>query len=124
MVALCIALLGGALLAELPADRFTLSWTHSVERIEWQEDWRATPEGLRIEQARVRGHGAGMEVPDGATLSDGWWRYQPSLAPLERLVLANSDFTADYRLCTADGCRPLSEVTGATDRPVVFSPCS
>ncbi|MFX6230366.1 DUF1850 domain-containing protein, partial [Acinetobacter baumannii] len=25
---------------------FTLSWTHSVEKVEWQEDWRVTPQGL------------------------------------------------------------------------------
>jgi hypothetical protein len=52
-----------------------------------------------------------MEVPDGAKLVDGFWIYQPRVPPLERLNLANSSFTADYRLCVNDGCTDLAEVT-------------
>jgi hypothetical protein len=120
---LCISLLGGALLARLPGPTFTLAWTHSVEKIEWQEDWRVTRDGLAIEEARVRGNGAGMEIPDGARLAGGWWRYRPPLDPVEALTLANSTFTADYRLCSEGGCRPLGEITGRVDSPVSLMPC-
>ena len=60
------------------AATFTLSWTHSVEKISWEEDWRLTPAGLQLVEARVHGSGAGMEVPDGAVLDDGAWRYRPA----------------------------------------------
>ena len=36
---------------------FTLAWTHSIEKIDWQEDWRVTPQGLELVQARVKGSG-------------------------------------------------------------------
>ncbi|HEV7369022.1 DUF1850 domain-containing protein [Arenibaculum sp.] len=121
--ALCIAAVAGTLLASVPADRFELSWTHSVEKIAWREAWAVADGGLVLEEAAIRGHGAGMEVPDGAVLEGGWWRYRPDLAPLERVVLANSTFTSDYELCAAGACTPLAALTGTPDRPVALFPC-
>ncbi len=126
--ALCIALTGAgtgdAPLGRLPVEAFSLIWTHSVERIEWREEWRIATGLLVLEEARVRGNGAGMEVPDGAKLADGFWIYQPRVPPLERLNLANSSFTADYRLCANDGCMDLGQVTGTADRPLTLFPCA
>jgi hypothetical protein len=122
--ALCIALTGAPPLARLPVEAFSLIWTHSVERIEWREEWRISGGLLVLEQARVRGNGAGMEVPDGAKLVDGFWIYQPRVPPLERLNLANSSFTTDYRLCANDGCMDLGQVIGMADRPLTLFPCA
>lgn len=126
--ALCIALTGAgaaeAPVARLPVEAFSFVWTHSVERIEWREDWRIANGRLVLEEAGVRGNGAGMEVPDGAKLVDGSWVYRPLVPPLERLNLANSSFTADYRICVKDGCRNLADVTGVADRPVTLYPCA
>jgi hypothetical protein len=122
--ALCIALTGDALLARLPVEEFSLIWTHSVERIEWREEWRIATGLLVLEEARVRGNGAGMEVPDGAKLVDGLWIYQPHVPPLERLNLANSSFTTDYRICVDDGCMDLAKVTGVADRPLTLFLCA
>jgi hypothetical protein len=125
---LCIALAGAgaadAPVARLPVEDFSLAWTHSVERIEWREDWRIVTGKLVLDEARVRGNGAGMEVPDGAKLVDGSWVYRPHVPPQERLNLANSSFTADYRICVKDGCRDLADVTGVADRPVTLYPCA
>lgn len=103
-----ICLAAGMAALTLAADAFTLAWTHSVERSEWQEDWRVQAAALQLAQARVRGSGAGMEPPEGAELRDGWWVYRQPLT-LPRLRLAVSGATVDgWRLCTADqGCREL-----------------
>ncbi len=126
--ALCIALAGAgaadAPVARLPVEAFSLAWTHSVERIEWREDWRIAQGRLVLDEARVRGNGAGMEVPDGAKLVDGSWVYRPRVPPMERLSLANSSFAADYRICVKDGCRNLADLTGVADRPVALYPCA
>ena len=122
--ALCIALTGDAPLARLPVEAFSLIWTHSVEQIEWREEWRIANGLLVLEEARVRGNGAGMEVPDGAKLVDGSWIYQPHVPPLERLNLAKSSFTADYRICAKGECRKLAEITGVADRPLTLFPCA
>ena len=42
---------GAALLATLPISDFTLAWTHSIEKIRWEEDWRISPAGLEIVEA-------------------------------------------------------------------------
>ena len=70
MPALCVLSAGKTI--TLAASLFTLSWTHSVERVRWEEDWRVTPAGLEIVEARVKGSGAGMEPPPDAVLKNGW----------------------------------------------------
>lgn len=91
---------------------FTLVWTHSIEKIEWQEDWHVTPQGLQIVTARVKGSGAGMEPPPEARLVNGWFQWSPSMAPLSEVVLGNSGLAGEWRLCTDQGCRTLSDVIG------------
>jgi hypothetical protein len=60
MIGLCLGL-AGSIWAQLPVANFTLAWNHSIEKIRWEEDYRVTAQGLVLEQARVRGNGAGME---------------------------------------------------------------
>jgi hypothetical protein len=110
---LCLTAAG--LAVSLSLQSFTLAWTHSIEKVRWEEDYRLGAAHLVLEQARIRGSGAGMEPPAGAVLRDGAWHYTPMLAPLERVQLTRSGFVADYEFCSASGCRPLSELVGPTD---------
>lgn len=118
-MSLCV--IAGGKTAILSAGLFTLSWTHSVEKVEWYEIWQVEPRGLRIVEARVRGSGAGMEPPADARLENGWWIYVPPLGLLPELRLAASGATDDgWRLCVDDGCRQLGAEAGA---PVVLKSC-
>jgi hypothetical protein len=105
---LCLA--AGALAATLAVESFTLAWTHSIEKVRWEEDWRVEDNVLVLEQARIRGTGAGMEPPEGAVLEKGVWRYRPQISPLQHLLLAQSAYVAAYELCTTDGCRSVTEL--------------
>jgi hypothetical protein len=121
-MSLCIA--AGALVATLAVESFTLAWTHSIEKIRWEEDWRIEAGRLHLVEARIRGSGAGMEPPAGAVLEDGAWRYAPGTPPLARLRLAHSTFTAGHELCFAGRCRALAELAGgAQNEPVELYPC-
>jgi len=114
----------GTLIA-LALQSFTLSWEHSVEKIEWSERWTVTRPGLVLEEATVRGTGAGMEIPEGAVLEDGAWHYRPSLPPLPELVLADAGRGADWTLCGLDGhCRQLSDLVPASGAVIRLTPCS
>jgi len=87
---------------------FSLSWTHSVEKTEWAESWRVTPEGLELTEARVKGSGAGMDPGEGARLENGWWVWTPDLPIVPELVLASSGATVSaWKLCHAGGCMDL-----------------
>lgn len=119
-MSLCLSGTGKAV--SLALSTFTLAWTHSVERIGWEEDWRVTPTGLEIVEARVKGSGAGMEPPPEATLEAGWWRWHPGGGAKAVVVLRRSGATADWRLCTREGCRPLGDFIDAD--PVALSRCS
>lgn len=116
---LCV---GGGKAIALAAGLFTLSWTHSVEKVTWQERWAAKPDGLVLKEARVKGSGAGMEPGEGAHLKDGWWIWEPQAAPLPELLLASSGATgAGWMLCGSDGCQELGRETGI---PIVLRPCA
>ena len=43
-MSLCI--LAAGKVTVLAVSAFTLSWTHSVEKVRWEEDWLVTPAGL------------------------------------------------------------------------------
>lgn len=116
---LCVS--AGAKAFVLAAGLFTLSWEHSVEKTRWEEDWRATPRGLQLVEARVEGSGAGMEPPEGARLIEGWWVYRPDLPVQQRLVLAMSGATGSgWQICAQGECVTLGEQAG---EPAAISVC-
>lgn len=119
MTGLCI--FGGGKAVSLAVAAFTLSWTHSVERVRWEEDWRVTAAGLELVEARVQGSGAGMEPPPGARLEQGWWSWSPDLPPLPSLVLAASGATGEgWRVC---GGRECVDVGAEAGGPVRLEAC-
>jgi hypothetical protein len=120
--ALCLVA-AGTIMARVAASAFTLSWTHSVEKIPWEEDWRVSDDGLSLEAARVRGSGAGMEPPPEARLDDGWWRWRPRNATVPELTLRRSGATADWRICVAGTCHAMEEWLPAGADPVILKPC-
>jgi hypothetical protein len=109
-LSLCLASAG--VVKTLSVAAFTLAWTHSVEKVEWQEDWRITAKGLELVQARVKGSGAGMEPPPEARLVDGWFQWRPKRPPLPQVILGNSGTASEWRLCGDGSCRTLSEIFG------------
>jgi hypothetical protein len=109
-LSLCLALAG--VVKTLSVAAFTLAWIHSIEKVEWQEDWRVTPQGLELAQARVKGSGAGMEPAAEARLVDGWFQWQPKRAPMPQVLLGNSGAAGEWRLCHDGNCQTLSEIFG------------
>ncbi len=112
MTELCLGLALTLIQARIPATEFTLAWTHSVEKVLWEEDYRLTGDRIVAVAARVAGSGAGMEPPPGAIYQQGRWHYRPDLPPLDRLRLTRSPHTTGYRLCWNGACRPLDELLG------------
>jgi hypothetical protein len=109
-LSLCLTSFGAVKTLAIAA--FTLAWSHSIEKVEWQEDWRVTAQGLELVQARVKGSGAGMEPPPEARLVDGWFQWQPARAAMPEVVLGNSGAAGEWRLCGEGHCRTLSEIFG------------
>ena len=118
-----ICLAAGTVIAPLMAGAMTLAWTHSVEKIGWEEDWRAGPAGLELVEARVRGSGAGMEPPPDARLVNGTWAWKPALPPQRAVVMRRSGATADWRICISGRCRPMEAYLPAEADPVVMRLC-
>jgi len=126
----CLTLVG-ALAAPVPATvfvptrAFTLAWTHSIEKVRWEEDYRvdidpATSQPrLHAVAARIKGSAAGMEPPPDAVLRGGWYHYTPAIANPPELRLTRSEFTPDYDWCMTSRCQPMSSLiaqTGAITR--------
>ena len=99
---------------------FSLHWTHSVEKVEWAENWRGEGTPLRLVRARVRGSGAGMEPGDGAVLRGGWWEWAPGTQVAELHLAASGATGAGWRLCSGATCHDLG--TQAQDA-LRIAPC-
>lgn len=121
MLSVCV--LVGTLHWSIPANGFTLVWTHSVEKTRWEEDYVLKDRGLVLKAARIAGSGAGMEPPADAVWREGVWHYTPASALLTRLVLANSSFGGHYDLCVAGECRALPIADDRSSQPTIIKPC-
>lgn len=109
--ALCI--LSAGKLLTLAVGAFSLSWTHTVERIEWKEHWRVQPGGLQVTEAIIHGSGAGMEPPPDAVRRDDGWHYRPQMAPVKEILLASSGAgDSVWTLCGGGDCLTLGARPG------------
>ncbi|WP_250166405.1 DUF1850 domain-containing protein [Xanthobacter aminoxidans] len=120
MALVCLAT--GATVVRLAA-AITLAWTHSVQKSAWQEDWRATSDGLMLTEVRVQGSGAGMEPPEGAVLKGGFYVAHPTLAPQREVILRRSGATADWQVCIAGTCHSMAELVPPDADPVTLTIC-
>ena len=130
LAGVCLTLaLGTTAPVFIDAQAFTLAWTHSIEKVRWEEDYRiVTPEigvppTLVPSRARVRGSGAGMEPGENARWRDGWFEYPARTDALPALHLSRSEFVPDYELCLADGCRPMSHWLPSDGGTTVLTAC-
>lgn len=101
-------------IAKIAVAAFTLGWTHSVEKTRWEEVWAVTPAGLVMREVRIKGTGAGMEPPPEARFDGTWYRWKPSPAPHQSVVLARSDAAGDWEICFGRmGCSLMAEWAAA-----------
>ena len=113
----------------VPVRRFTLAWTHSIEKIRWEEDYRvqADTDGRAVlvpGRARILGSGAGMDPPpDAVHRRDGWYEYQPRPGPLQILRLTRSPYTPDYDWCVRGRCEPLTAIMPTDGDVTLLRPC-
>ena len=116
----------------VPVTHFTLAWTHSIEKVRWEEDYAVQkgptpgqPPLLIALKARIKGSAAGMEPPDGAVLRNGWFEYTPQQTIVSELRLTRSEFTADYDWCADGRCQSMSTLIasdkGLTSARACFS---
>jgi len=119
-----ICLLAAGVLLPLGTQVMTLRWTHSVEKIAWEEDWVDTPVGLAMTATRVRGSGAGMEPAPDAHLVNGAWTWVPHVTPVREVILRRSEATADWSVCLNGACQPMSVYVGPQADPVMLTSCA
>ena len=130
LLGVCLALAAAgpsAVPVFVPGERFTLAWTHSIEKVRWEEDYAVLPGApptLQALSARIRGSAAGMEPPDDAVLRNGWYEYTPTTWSPDGLRLTRSVYTADYHWCTASGCVPLGRLLPSDGDITLLTPCA
>lgn len=111
----------------LAAQQVQLRWTHSIERVRWEETYRLVGPGapaaaapctvpaqpaLCLLRARVQGSGAGMEPAPSAVWRDGGLEWGPAPTAVAALRLMHSPYVADYTLCLDGHCQALTQWLG------------
>jgi len=124
MIASALCIVVGTALVSIPAQRFTLRWQHTIEKILWEEDYVVAGEWLYLTGARVRGSGAGMEPPPDAIKVGSAWHYRPADRWHREVRLARSAHGADYELCIDGACRPLAAWAPTPLAPTILSACN
>jgi hypothetical protein len=105
-MSLCV--LAGTKVATFAVSIFTLTWLHSVEKTEWQEDWKIINSKLKIVEARVKGSGAGMEPPENSKLVKGWYVYRHKVTAKDEILLATSETNIkNWSICYNGKCQEL-----------------
>jgi hypothetical protein len=113
----------------VPTAEFTLAWTHSVEKVRWEEDYKVEPSnnenGARLvaTKARIKGSAAGMEPPANAVLRDGWYEYVPPQTHPGTLRLTRSRYVPDYTWCIGGKCMPLSAIMPSDGNVTLLNAC-
>ena len=105
-MSLCVA--SSLKIASYAVSLFTLTWSHSVEKVQWQEDWKIVNNKFEIVEARIKGSGAGMEPPEDSKLVNGWWVYKPKNIKQKEIILATSNTNIEnWKLCLSGECFEL-----------------
>jgi hypothetical protein len=120
MIASALCIVVGTALIQVPAQRFTLRWQHTVEKIVWEEDYVVAGAWLYLSGARVQGSGAGMEPGEGAILNGGWWVWSPQTRVDELNLAASGATGAGWRLCDGPVCHVIGAQAGGAVR---IAPC-
>lgn len=129
---ICLSLaaaLQGSPVVFVPVTEFTLAWTHSIEKVRWEEDYAVRfdavngPLVLYAVRARVRGSAAGMEPPPDAVLHQGWYHYTPAITHPPELRLTRSEFTPDYEVCVPGHCQPMADWMPSDGGVTVLTAC-
>lgn len=113
----------------IPTKSFTLAWTHSIEKIRWEENYtvKLDSDGNAIlvpGKAYIKGSGAGMDPPpDAVRIDHGWYEYQPKTKPLTILRLTRSPYTDDYDWCMDGKCQTLSAFMPSDGDKTILQPC-
>jgi hypothetical protein len=118
-----VCFVAGGFAKTLHVAAFTLAWTHSVQKTDWQEDWQVAAGGLTLIEARIKSSGAGIDPPADARLVDGWWRWRPAPVSRSEVVLARSGAAGDWRICAGGSCAPLQQTIDAALGPVTMRAC-
>lgn len=113
---LCLLLAGQLWLRS--AAPVTLAWRHSVEHFEVEEVFQASGPGVSTVETRVRGLGAGVDVPPDAHWVDGWWRFVPASQPQPSIRFANALQQGGLRVCAQGRCSALP-----SQGELVLRPC-
>ncbi|KMK67104.1 DUF1850 domain-containing protein [Puniceibacterium sp. IMCC21224] len=114
----CLAV--GAMLLHLSGPEFTLAWTHSVEKVEWQESWLISDTRLTLQSSRIKGSGAGMEPAPDAVLRDGWWVSNSTFTVSSLTLAASGRTVSPWTLCADGACH---EIGAQAQAPITVAPC-
>lgn len=120
-----VCLAGGAKVALIAADLFSVAWTVEATGAEWRRGYHVAPGAIVSAELRARATAPDAEPPlPGATRDGEWFVWRGTRRAFPVVSFGSEAGTRDWKVCTEEGCRSLADLTGAAPgRDITAVPC-
>ncbi|MBT9288203.1 DUF1850 domain-containing protein [Prosthecodimorpha staleyi] len=120
-----ICLVGGAKVAVVTAELFSVSWTIAATGAEWQRAYHGAPGAIVSGELKARAMSADAEAPlPGAQREGDWFVWRTARRAFPVVSFGADPGTRDWKVCWDGTCKPLAELTGVPEgRDVTAVPC-
>lgn len=120
---MAVCLLGGAKIAVVTADLFTVAWTMQATGVEWQRTYMVAPGAIVTAELRAKTADAEPPLPGGQRDGDSFvWRMSKRAFPM--VYFGGEPGTADWKVCWDGSCKPLRALTDTAEGvDITARPC-
>ena len=122
---MAVCLIGGAKVAVVAAELFTVAWVQEATGAEWRRSYHVAPGAIVTAELRVKATAPDAEPPLPGAIRDGdWftWRFARRAFPV--ISFGAEPGARDWQICWDGSCKPLADLTGAPPgRDITATPC-
>ena len=121
---MAVCFIGGAKVAVIVAEAFTLAWGQSGSSVEWQRIYDVAPGAIITRELRASHFGPGEQPLPGSVQEGDWYVWRGSRRTLPAVSFGSEPGAINWRICDKDKCSAVAELTGAPDgTDITAVPC-
>lgn len=122
---MAVCLMGGAKVAVVAAELFSVGWTVETTGAEWRRTYMVAPGAIVTAEMRAKAATPDAEAPlPGSVREEDWFVWRSSRRAFPVIAFGSEPGTRDWRVCWDGSCKRLDDLTGApAGRDITAVPC-